>query len=129
MAKKDYPQIYVEYEREDTEQTTSHEVLGGELWFDWLYHIHIVTPKGADVDISVSVRFSYSHIVIVQCPNHIYVFNRFNSSFWSYLITWIIIRNISDLCKCMSGGYPHPYIWLNIVKQYDNLSPSYFDYY
>lgn len=27
MAKKDYPQIYVEYEREDTEQTTSHEVL------------------------------------------------------------------------------------------------------
>lgn len=34
MAKKDYPQIYVEYEREETEQTTSQEVLGGELWFD-----------------------------------------------------------------------------------------------
>ncbi len=34
MAKKDYPQIYVEYEREEPTQSTSHEVLGGELWFD-----------------------------------------------------------------------------------------------
>lgn len=34
MSKKDYPQIYVEIEREEPAQVTSHEVLGGELWFD-----------------------------------------------------------------------------------------------
>ncbi len=34
MAKKDYPQIYVEYEREEPAKTTSHDVMGGELWYD-----------------------------------------------------------------------------------------------
>jgi hypothetical protein len=35
MTKKDFPQIYVDYEREETTQTTpSYEVVGGELWFD-----------------------------------------------------------------------------------------------
>ena len=55
MAKKDYPQIYVEYEREETEQTTSQEVLGGELWFDWLYHINIVNPKKRSLALPMTV--------------------------------------------------------------------------